>query len=228
MTAELSIITRPPGRSQGSPHAPPWRSACRGQRRGSAATPRPPGNGQGAPRDDADAAEPAAVACVLAGQSGPLASWSRSPALQPRPPAPPFAGPSYSLPWWKDTRRGVRPPLYSSRCRDPAAHGRRRRAQADANHDQPASDEITPACPDPPWPADASRSLPASCSYEPRAIRQDARFIPSRSFPGAVHTMPLSPLLTTQSTRLTPVLTRHDAGFSWSAGMRGSSGSAWL
>src|SRR6266511_641404 len=43
MTAELSIITRPPGRSQGSPHAPPWRSACRGQRRGSAATPRPPG-----------------------------------------------------------------------------------------------------------------------------------------------------------------------------------------
>src|SRR6266508_4023647 len=95
-------------------------------------------------------------------------------------------------------------------------------------HDQPASDEITPACPDPPWPADANSTLPAPWSYEPEPSWQHARFIPSRSFPGAVHTMPLSPLLTTQSTRLTPVLTRHDAGFSWSAGMRGSSGSAWL
>src|SRR6266508_4372573 len=36
MTAELSTITRPPDPSRGSPHARPWRSACRGRRRESA------------------------------------------------------------------------------------------------------------------------------------------------------------------------------------------------
>ena len=42
------------------------------------------------------------------------------------------------------------------------------------------------------------------------------------------HSVRSWPLLTSQSTRQTPLLSRHDAGFSWSAGMRGSSGSAWL
>src|SRR6266498_3929574 len=70
----------------------PLRSACRGRRRGSAATPRPRGTGRGGLRDDVDAAGPVDVPCALAGRSAPLASWSRSPAPQLRSPAPPSVG----------------------------------------------------------------------------------------------------------------------------------------
>jgi hypothetical protein len=102
-----------------------------------------------------------------------------------------------------------------------------------------ASDEITTARPDPLWrmprapldslrSADASRSLPASWSYEPGAIPARCPICSRPKFPGSVHAMPLSPRTATRSTCQMAVLSRHDAGFSWSAGMRGSSGSAWL
>ena len=73
---------------------------------------------------------------------------------------------------------------------------------------------------DPSWSGDASGPLRVSCSYEPEPSWQDVRFVPGRSLPGSVHTMPLSPRNATQSTCRTAVLSRHDAGFSWSAGMR--------